>query len=264
MKIDVACLNASIAGQVGIIEIARPDVFNALSIGVLEAIAEALSAFEAESSVRAILIRTQGKNFCTGADLGEVRDALATPERTEQFLRRGHEVMTRLENSGLPVVVAVQGLALAGGVELLLAGDIAFAARSARFGDQHGQFGLIPGWGGSQRLPRVVGLRRSLDLFLGVRWIDADTAIGWGLVNYVVDDDRLHEEALAYCNRLAQRSRGGLAAMKRLARQGLELDLHDALELEIAEASVLLPGADVAEGLSAFAQRRTPQFPSNT
>jgi enoyl-CoA hydratase len=261
MKADVTSVDVSIAGSVGIIEIARPEVFNALSVGVLAGISEGLSAFEADTTVRVVLIRTLGKNFCTGADLGEVRGALQTTELTEQFLRRGHDVMTRLEESKLPVVVAVQGLALAGGMELLLAGDVVFAARGAKFGDQHGQFGLIPGWGGSQRLPRVVGLRRSLDLFLGVRWIDAETALAWGLVNYAVDDDQLYEQALAYCNKLAGRSRDGLATMKRLARQGLELDLRSALELEISEAKRVLPGVDVAEGLSAFEQRRAPQFP---
>jgi enoyl-CoA hydratase len=260
MDKPITNMNALIDGSVGIIEIARPDVFNALSMEIFRDISSALREFENDKAVHSVLIRSQGKNFCTGADLSEVRTSLVSPERVDRFLSDGHQVLIELERSTLPVVVAVQGLALAGGMELLLAGDVVFAARGAKFGDQHGQFGLVPGWGGSQRLPRIVGLRRSMDMFLGVRWIDAETALAWGLVNYVVDDAQLNESALAYCQKLASRSRDGLAAMKRLARRGQDLDLKAALEFEVEEASRVLLGRDVAEGLSAFEERRAPQF----
>lgn len=260
MDKSIPRLNMLVDEGVGIIEISRPEVFNALSPDVFAGISNALHKFEESASISSVLIRSQGKNFCTGADLAVVRTSLASRERLEQFLRSGHDVLVELERSALPVVIAVQGLALAGGMELLLAGDVVFAGRGARFGDQHGQFGLIPGWGGSQRLSRIVGLRRSLDLFLGVRWIDAETALQWGLVNYVVDDADLSDSALAYCKKLASRSRDGLSAMKRLARRGLDMDLSAGLELEIDCAASILLGQDVIEGLSAFEQRRTPQF----
>lgn len=256
-------VNALVDESVGIIEISRPEVFNALSPDIFDAISKALHEFESSSSISSILVRSQGKNFCTGADLTVVRTSLASRERLEKFLRSGHDVLVELERSALPVVVAVQGLALAGGMELLLAGDIVFAGRSARFGDQHGQFGLIPGWGGSQRLSRIVGLRRSLDMFLGVRWIDAETALQWGLVNYIVDDADLNGCALAYCKKLASRSRDGMSAMKHLAREGIDGDLSAGLELEIDRAASVLLGRDVIEGLSAFEQRRSPQFSKN-
>jgi enoyl-CoA hydratase len=169
-------------------------------------------------------------------------------------------VRKRLERSDLPVVAACQGLTLAGGSELMLACDIIFAAKDARFGDQHAQFGLIPGWGGSQRMPRIVGLRRGLDLFFSARWIDAATAEQWGLVNYVVEPDKLHEEALAYCTKIATRSRIGMATMKRLARQGLEGSSEVGLQLEEDLASAALLDDDVSEGLAAFEARRTPVF----
>ncbi|MEO8807701.1 MAG: enoyl-CoA hydratase/isomerase family protein, partial [Burkholderiaceae bacterium] len=190
-------------GAVGVLELARPDQFNCLSTAVHTAIDAALDEFEkAGSGVRAVLIRAQGKHFCTGADLEEFKSLRGDPDRVEQFLGLGHKVLSRLESSDLPVVAACQGLALAGGSELILACDVVFASSDFRIGDQHAQYGLLPGWGGSQRFPRVVGLRRSLDMLFSARWIDAQTALQWGLVNYVVEPDKLGEAALAYCTTL--------------------------------------------------------------
>ena len=248
-------------GDVGIVELARPDKFNCLSFAVHEASARAFDGFEAPGcGVRAVLIRAQGKHFCTGADHEEVRGLREQPAELARFISLGHAVLRRLEASPLPVIAACQGLCLAGGLELMLACDVVFAARDARFGDQHAQFGLVPGWGGSQRLPRLVGLRRALDLFFSARWIDADTALHWGLINYVVDADRLDAEALAYGHALCGRSRGGLAMMKRLAREGLEGSLDAGLTVEERQAPDALRVADVDEGLSAFVERRPPRF----
>ncbi|MDO8742888.1 MAG: enoyl-CoA hydratase/isomerase family protein [Polaromonas sp.] len=251
------------SGEVGIIELARPEKFNCLSMSVHAAIEAAIDGFEKpDSGVRAILIRAQGKHFCTGADLDEVKSLRADPARLKHFISYGHSVLKRLERSDLPVVGACQGLTLAGGSELMLACDIIFAAKDARFGDQHAQFGLIPGWGGSQRIPRVVGLRRGLDLFFSARWIDADTALQWGLVNYVVEPETLGEAALAYCTKVATRSRIGISNMKRLARQGMEGSSEVGLKLEEDLASAALLDDDISEGLAAFEARRTPAFKS--
>lgn len=247
-------------GAVGVIELARPKTFNCLSTQTFKDIEAALDDFERDRAVRAVLIRSQGKNFCTGADLTEVKGGLDSRDELRQFLHAGHAVLNRLEASSLPVVAAVQGLCLAGGLELMLACDVVFAQASASFGDQHAQFGLVPGWGGSQRLTRIVGLRRSLDLQLSARWIDAQSALEWGLVSYVCADDELHQRALEYCQRLATRSKVGLARAKQLARQGQDLPLAAALALEEREALNQLLTEDVAEGVKAFEQRRTPEF----
>lgn len=248
-------------GAVGIIELARPEKFNCLSLSVHAAIEAAMDGFEQpDSGIRAVLLRAQGKHFCTGADLQEVEQLRSDPARIEHFIRYGHRVLRRLEDSELPVVAACQGLALAGGSELMMACDVVFAASDFRIGDQHAQYGLVPGWGGSQRLPRIVGLRRSLDLFFSARWIDAPTALAWGLVNHVVEPAQLGEASLAYCTQLATRSRGGLAAMKRLARQGLDRPLADGLKLEEDLMARELLNDDVSEGLAAFAARRPPVF----
>lgn len=248
-------------GAVGILELARPEKFNCLSLALHAAIDAAMDAFEQPGSgVRAVLLRAQGKHFCTGADLDEVQGLRSDPAKIDHFIRYGHRVLRRLEASDLPVVAACQGLALAGGSELMMACDVVFAATDFRIGDQHAQYGLVPGWGGSQRLPRIVGLRRGLDLFFSARWIDAPTALQWGLVNYVVEPDKLGEASLAYCTQLATRSRGGLALMKRLARQGMDRPLADGLQLEQDAMATEFLNDDVSEGLAAFAARRPPVF----
>ena len=255
-----APVTVSIDGNVGIIELSRPEKFNCLSLEVHERIAAARASFEADPSVRAILIRSQGKHFCTGADLNEVKGKLHDAQALDHFLAFGMDGLLKLEQSPLPVIVAVQGLCLAGGIELMLSADVCFAAETAQFGDQHAQFGLIPGWGGSQRLTRIMGQRRALDLMFSARWLTADEAKEAGLVNYIVADADLHTAALEYCQKLATRSRPGIAEMKRLAREGADLTIDQQMRLERDAALRALPSADVAEGLDAFENRRTPGF----
>jgi enoyl-CoA hydratase/carnithine racemase len=253
-------VTVSIEGNVGIIELSRPEKFNCLSLEVHECIAAARTEFEANRDVRAILIRAQGKHFCTGADLIEVKEKLYDPVKLEFFLKFGMTSLRKLEQSPLPVIVAVQGLCLAGGIELMLSADICFAAETAQFGDQHAQFGLIPGWGGSQRLPRIIGQRRALDLMFSARWLKADEAKEAGLVNYIVPAVDLHQTAQEYCQTIATRSRPGISEMKRLAREGADMSIDQQMRLELNAAARALPSADAAEGLDAFENRRIPDF----
>ena len=261
LAIDSAPVQVTQIDRTGVIELARPAKFNCLSSASLELIEAAFERFEGpDSNVATVLIRAQGTHFCTGADLAAVLPLRADLEQMTQFVHGAHRVLDRLEASPLPVVVACQGLALAGGLELMLACDVAFAASDARFGDQHAQFGLLPGWGGSQRLTRLVGARRALDLLFSARWVDAETALQWGLVNYVVAPEALHAAALAYCATLGTRSGVGLATMKQLARQGLEGTLAAGLELERSRVPAGLLHADAGEGFAAFLERRAPRF----
>ena len=250
----------SIENHVGIIELARPEKFNCLSLNAWQMIDRARSDFEADGAVRAILVRAQGDNFCTGADLDEVKGQRDDPEATKALLQTGHSALLKLEASPLPVIAAVQGLCLAGGLELMLGADVVFAAGSARLGDQHAQYGLVPGWGSSQRLPRLIGLRRALDLMYSARWLSAEEARQIGLVSYVSADDELQNEAMAYAVKLTERSRQGLAEMKHLARRGMELPIEEAMRFEVDAATVHLAGSDTAEGLAAFEARRKPNF----
>jgi enoyl-CoA hydratase len=248
-------------GAIGSIELARPEKFNAMSRAAMVAVREGLDSFErADSGVRAILIHARGPHFCAGADLDESREWCRNSALLREFLEYVHETFRRIEASAIPVVGACQGMALAGGLELLLVCDVVFAAQDARFGDQHVQYGLVPAWGGSQRLPREIGLRRSLDLMYSGRRIDADTALQWGLVHYVVPTDQLLETAMGYCTTLAARSRPGTSAMKELARGGLDGSLVAGLGLELNRVVETMTGPDVEEGLAAFEARRPPVF----
>lgn len=248
-------------GAVAIVELCRPEKYNCQSMALHQALLAAMSEFEkAGSGARAVLIRSSGKHFSTGADLDEVKSLRGDPARLGEFISQGHRTFRRLEASPLPVVAAAQGLSLAGGLELMLACDVVFAAEDARFGDQHAQYGLIPGWGGSQRLTRILGPRRALDLFFSARWIDAETALAWGLVNYVCRTEELQAKTLEYCKALAERSSAGISLMKRLARQGLEMTPEAGLRLEEALAPGALAHPHAAEGLAAFEARRKPVF----
>lgn len=261
MQDDGAPVSTTLRDGVATIELSRPAVFNCLSRQMLSDIGEAIATFERDDA-RVVLIIASGNNFCTGAALDEVEAVRGSETELRNFLALGHSVLGRLEASPLPVIAAVQGLSLAGGIELSLACDVVFAAEDARFGDQHAAFGLIPGWGGSQRLTRAIGLRRALDLMYSARWIDAPTAMQWGLVNHLTPATRLRDEALAYAQQLAKRSRSGLAAIKRLGRHAANegLALTEGLRREQQEAMRILTGLDINEGLAAFRERRAPNF----
>lgn len=253
-------VNVRVEGPVGIIELNRPDKFNCLALSVFKGIDAALDQFDDNNQVRVIMVKSVGKHFCTGADLDEVTERLAAASFGE-FVGFGHQVLQRLEAHDLPVVGVCQGLSLAGGLELMLGLDVIFAGESSRFGDQHAQYGLVPGWGGSQRLPRIVGARRALDLLFSARWLSSKEALDWGLVNYVVPDEELDEKAMEYCLGVAKRSPSGLAEMKRLMYQGLEGTLKEGLKLEEdAVVAAMMRDENVKEGLSAFSARREPHF----
>ncbi len=247
--------------QVGVITLNRPEKFNCISRGLADGLCAAVRSLEVNPACRVVLLKANGKHFCTGADLDEVLEARTSRASLESFLSAGHEALMALERSRLPVVAAVHGLCLAGGLELSMACDVVFAASSARFGDQHSRYGLIPGWGGTQRLPRLVGLRRALHLMYSAEWLDAVAAREWGLVNLVVDDDAaLADRAMAYAQALATRNPESVAAMKSLARSGLDEALSDGLAHEASCVVDVLRSENVSEGLTAFHARREPRF----
>jgi enoyl-CoA hydratase len=249
-----------IADGVAVARLNRPDKFNCLSSGVVAGLNAALDRCGQDRAVRALVICGEGKNFSTGADLDEVLEARKDKARLNQFISSGHAMLSRLEAAPVPVIAAVHGLALAGGLELLMSADVVIADPAARMGCQHARYGLLPGWGGTQRLPRRVGLTRALELMFSARWLSAEEALAWGLVNRISPAGGVRDAALDFARDLARKSRPGLAAMKRLARHGLEGSLAAGLALERGEVAEGLLSADVSEGLAAFMARREPNF----
>lgn len=249
-------------GPVAWLTLNRPDALNALDERTLEVLDGALGEIEGDEGVRCVVLTGAGRAFCAGADLKFV-DAMPAEARTEAtmaFLRRATAVMTRLERLPKPVIAAVNGTATAGGMELVLCCDLVVAADTARFGDGHANYGLLPGAGASVRLPRKIGANRAAYLFFTGDLVPADAMAVAGLVNEVVPREELRAAAAALASRVALKSPTMLRTIKGLARAAQDLALDEGLAAELA-ANVAHAGTDDrAEGLAAFRDGRRPVF----
>ena len=238
----------------------RPDKLNAISPGLLEDLGEACAVIEGDARVRVVTLTGSGRAFCAGADLAIVQEVAGDAARWRSFIDLWHRMFNRLEALPRVVIAGVHGLALAGGLELVLACDLVVADEQARLGDQHANFGLVAGGGGSQRLPRVIGARRAKELMLLGGWLDAREAAAWGLVNRLAPAGKLTETLDALVAELLGKSVSASATVKTLVDRGLDLDLQSGLELEKALVGEHMRSADAAEGLRAFAAKRRPNF----
>src|SRR6266508_3101292 len=218
---------------IGRVVLNRPAQLNAISPALLEDMDTVCAAVEGDPTVRAVTLTAAGRAFCAGADLKAVRELSPDLEKWARFMRLWHRVFNRIEALPVPVVAGVQGLALAGGLELTLVADLVVADEGARLGDQHANFGLVAGGGGSQRLPRLIGARRAKELMLLGGWLSAAQALDWGLVNRVAPAGTLD------------------AAVEEMAGR---------LELELSLVAAHMRTAEAAEGLRAFAEKRKPVF----
>jgi enoyl-CoA hydratase/carnithine racemase len=243
----------------------RPDRSNAISPEVIEGLDSGLAEAEADAAIKSVVVSATGPVFCAGADLKHVRSLLAAPSSGPDspmgaFLRRVGRTLDRLERLPKPVLAAVQGPAIAGGLELVLCCDIVIAARSASFADGHAKFGFIPGGGASVRLSRRIGASRAKHLMFTGRSVSAEQLLGTDLVNEVVDDADLANAATRLTDELAARSPLGLQRMKQLAADAWDTPLDAALRTELDQAALHERSHDMAEGLSAFAEKRQPIF----
>ncbi|MBI2861489.1 MAG: enoyl-CoA hydratase [Chloroflexi bacterium] len=239
----------------------RPDKLNAIGEETLTELQEVVYQLQEDDSVRVVVLASTGRAFSAGADLESLRQKGANPREMDAFLRLWNRVFTAIENLNKPVIASVQGFALAGGLELLMVCDLVIASESAQIGDAHSNFGLIPGGGNSQRLPRAIGARRAKELMYTGDFLSARDAERIGLVNRVVPAEQLEAETLALAQKLAEKSPVGLAAIKRLAQRGLEMDLASGLELELTALTTHMMTEDAKEGVTAFAEKRKPVFP---
>ncbi len=252
------------AARDGVVSIVldRPAQLNAISPALLEDLDRACEAIERDAGARVVTLTAAGRAFCAGADLKAVRELTPDPVRWGGFMRLWHRVFNRIEALPLPVIAGVQGLALAGGLELVLVADLVIADEGARLGDQHANFGLIAGGGGSQRLPRLVGARRAKELMLLGGWLSAAEALAWGLVNRVVPAGTVAAAVEEMAGGLAAKSVSASRTVKALVNRAFDTDLTGGLEMELHLASAHMRSADAAEGLRAFAEKRTPVFHS--
>lgn len=238
----------------------RPRALNALTPGVVAGIDAALDRAEADD-VRAVVLTGKGSAFCAGADLEFIRRTASGDEAAiGRFLDSALALMNRLERCPRPVIAAINGIACAGGLELVLCCDLVIAARSARIGDAHINFGLLPGGGSSVRLPRKIGPTRAKHLLFTGDLLPAEQLVACGLVNEVVDDGELMPAVGRLVARLAEKSPLALRRMKALVDDGLDQPAQTALRLELLAAEVHAYSHDMKEGLVAFREKRKPNF----
>jgi enoyl-CoA hydratase/carnithine racemase len=237
------------------IRINRPERMNALGVATVEELQQAIGAV---ANARVVLVRGTGKAFCAGADLKE-RAGMELPARIAHN-RAINAAVDALEALPMPTIAVLNGLALGGGLEIALACDLRFAAASVTIGLTEARVGAIPGAGGTQRLPRLIGTARAMQMMLSGEPVDAQTAGSWNLVQDVASDEDLDARVLRYAGLVASRSPRGARTLKRVVRTGMEQPLAEGLLTERAALADVLASADYTEGLRAFAERRTPVF----
>jgi len=247
-------------GPVAVVTVNRPKVLNALNERVLSELSALFDELETDRSVLAVVITGAGdRAFIAGADIGELA-ALANSKSGEEKARAGHEVGHKMEHSRLPIIMAINGYALGGGLELAMAGDIRVAATTAKLGQPEVNLGIVAGFGGSQRLPRLVGQGMASYMLLSGESISADEAKQANLVEKVVPPDQLLAEAKRIANAIAAKGPLAVAATKRLIHKGLQTDLHSGLDLEAVEFGKISATADAKEGTKAFLEKRQADF----
>jgi E-phenylitaconyl-CoA hydratase len=247
------------------IVIDRPEARNALSLAMGRDLTAAWVEFRDNAEHRvAILTGAGSESFCAGADLKEVGAyyrSMTPAERRERGEREpGLGGITRNLDPGKPIVAAINGYCLAGGLEIALACDIRIAVPRAKFGLPEVRWGLIPGAGGTQRLPRAIPLAIAMEMLLSGQSIDAERALAVGLINRVVPADALLDEARALARQIAQNGPLAVRAARAAARNGLHLPLDEGLRLEQFYAETPRQSEDVQEGLRAFAEKRQPRY----
>ncbi|NLG67974.1 MAG: enoyl-CoA hydratase/isomerase family protein [Firmicutes bacterium] len=240
-----------------VVTLDRPDKYNALSLALLRELSAALDRAEADDAVRVVVLTGAGRAFCAGADVSEMVAASSAAE-AERWVSERAPLFERVAGCPKPVIAAINGAALGGGLEIAMQADIRIAARSARLGQPEIRLGIIPGAGGTQRLPRLVGLGRALEWLMTGEPMDAEEDWRIGLVNRVVPDEACVVEAERLAARLAAQPPVALRLIKEVARRGLEGPLATGMAAERQAFVLALTTEDAQEGRRAFLEKRPP------
>lgn len=236
----------------------RPEKLNALNDDVLSALTDCITEAREDNTVKAILLTGTGKAFCAGADIERL--AACDAESGYFFACKGQHIFNQLESLGKPSIAAINGFALGGGCELAMAATLRIAAQSAYLGQPEVNLGVIPGYGGTQRLSRLVGKGRAMELCLTGKKISAQTALHWGLVNEVTEDDNLLSLSREWLNLLISKAPHAIRATMEVIHRGYDLTLQDALHLEALQFGLACGNSDKVEGVNAFLEKRKPVF----
>jgi enoyl-CoA hydratase len=243
--------------EFALITINRPDALNALNVGLLGDLGRAIDEVGA-GTARALLVTGSGaKAFCAGADIKEL--AGRTPAEHKRSMEYGQSIYAKLDALRVPSVAIVNGYAFGGGLELALACTFRLATLNARMGLPEIKLGIIPGYGGTQRLPRIVGEARALDMIMTGRTVDADEALRIGLVHRLVEGDPV-AAGLAYAREFSRHSLPVLDCARSAVRRALDTPLAEGLKIEADQSGIAYQTADAAEGMAAFIEKRKAQF----
>jgi enoyl-CoA hydratase len=241
----------------------RPEVLNGLSPEIVAGLQRGLDRAEREKGVKVVVIAAEGRAFCAGADLkhvSSISDGHSADSAQQRFLKMVGATFDRIERFPKPTIACVHGIAVAGGLELVLCCDLVWASESARFGDAHATYGLLPGGGASIRLPRRIGVTRAKYLLYTGQILPCRALEHWGLINQIVADDELIGAVDDIADVLARRSPLAVSRVKELVNEGLEVPLPVGLSMELDASASHEASHDYQEGLAAFNEKRDPRF----
>lgn len=248
--------------KIATITINRPKSLNALNTEVLDELFLAVDAIASNEEIRVLVLTGSGeKAFVAGADISELAEL--NPLSAKHFVTNGHKTMAALQNLSIPVIAAVNGFALGGGLELALSCDFIYASENAKFGLPEITLGLIPGFGGTQRLSRIIGRNKAKEMIFTGKMISAEEAAQLGFVNLVVPGDQLMESAIKTASAIAAKGKVSLNLAKQTINQGLDVDLATGCKMEIDAFALCVASEDAREGTRAFLEKRKPEFKGN-
>lgn len=252
-------VTTTVEGRIAVVTLDRPEALNAFNTAVLRELLQELVALGHRDDVGAVILTGAGKKaFAAGADIAEMRDK--TPDQAREFAELGQMVTTTIERIPQPVIGAVNGYALGGGCEMALACDIRICSENARFGQLEINLGIIPGWGGSQRLVRLCGPGFARELIYTGRMVDADEALRWGLVNAVYPYEELRAKAVEMAETIAGKSGVMIGYAKACMNRAFDQDLAGGLRLEAGFFGLAFAAEDQKEGMTAFLEKRPADF----
>ncbi len=240
---------------IAVVRINRQEKLNAMNLDVIAQLSSAMDNLASDEQVKAVIVTGTGeKAFSAGADIEYM--SKISPLEAEEYARRGHAAMSKIENLNKPVIAAVNGYALGGGCELALACDIRIASKNAVLAQPEVGLGICPGWGGTQRLARIVGVARAKELIFTGRRVNAEEALSIGLVNKVVELPQLLDESIAMAKEIAKNSTLAVRVSKMLINRGVESDINTGLALELWGWSLCFTHPDRVERMNRFLQKR--------
>lgn len=245
--------------SMAILTLSRNSSANALSLQLLDEMNQLLDEINKDASIRVVIVTGEGdKAFCAGADLKERKNM--NDDQVRQTVSYIGQTITRFELLEKPVIAAINGVALGGGLELALACDLRLASKKAKLGLTETSLGIIPGAGGTQRLPRLIGVGRAKELIFTARHISAMEALVYGIVEYVVEDNELMEKAKNIAKEMAQNAPLSIIQAKQAVNLGIQTDLMTGLKIERLAYNNLLTTEDRREGILAFEEKRLPRY----